>query len=346
MNNEQWSKYKKALTVLSVLVGLVAIPSARSIFKIADLGYRTNMDHAVIQVAPDGPAEKAGLQVGDAIKSIDGIDVKDIKSHLQRPKPKIDDIRAMTVEREGNQKEISLNLTEYPLQYKVHFLLLKVIGLCGIFVYLYVYLKVQSRITFLCLIGGLCMALGHFFQILGIESRALFVVYYIVFSAMLFLGLSLGAYFFLLFPKPKSLLEKKNVKVFLFAPAIACTVFTSMILLLKPAIMGVRNNSLILILNGGAAYYILWIGITVVHTYIRATPQERSQQGLNILFFGTVLVTALVLAPTIAVMVATIEALPGWMFYTLSPIIMPFILATAVLKTEKLRLEDSSNVNE
>ena len=73
----------------------------------------------------------------------------------------------------------------------------------------------------------------------------------------------------------------------------------------------------------------------MVHSYVKATPQERAANGLNFMLLGTVIGLApLVISALIGVIAAKI-VLPGVEFYILTMVLIPFALAQATLKKEK-----------
>ncbi|HEU4324892.1 MAG TPA: PDZ domain-containing protein, partial [Roseiflexaceae bacterium] len=96
----------------------------------ADLGVKAQRGALVASLSDDGPADKAGLEGGDATREINGIDVQVggdlitaidgqpvtsagdvISTVLER---KVGDTVTLTVERDGTEREITVTLGERP----------------------------------------------------------------------------------------------------------------------------------------------------------------------------------------------------------------------------------------
>ncbi len=344
MNNEQWSKHKTGLTVIAVLICLVAIPSAISFFKVPYYGFQTDPGYSIINILSNGPAETAGLKVGDVLKSDNGIDMEDLKSRIQKPQSKIGETVTLMIERDGNPQEVKVNLTGQPLPPKIHWLFINTLGLSMILASLYVYRKVQTPITFICLCCGVLVGCFHF-PIFGINSVTIRLVYDVFMEAIIWCGLGLAAYLFMLFPKPKALLDKKYTKPLLFAPAAISILFLIIVLVFKPDATGALNYSNQVVWSVSRIFYMLWCTIAIIHSYLKATSEERQSYGLHILAVGIVAGITPFLLLLIMGILAPKVILPGQMYYDVPMILIPFAVATAILKTERLKAEDSLKVN-
>jgi membrane-associated protease RseP (regulator of RpoE activity) len=62
-------------------------------------GYVTDGNNTIIRVDAGGPTERAGLKVGDRIRSIDGIPVEDRRIFVQQGRPRIGQATTLVVER-------------------------------------------------------------------------------------------------------------------------------------------------------------------------------------------------------------------------------------------------------
>lgn len=77
-------------------------------------GFAPSPDLTVIKVVPDSPAERAGIKVGDKVKSANGIQVRSMNEMVTKiPAPKIGEKRTYIFEREG--KEFAVDMVAEPL---------------------------------------------------------------------------------------------------------------------------------------------------------------------------------------------------------------------------------------
>jgi hypothetical protein len=78
----------------------------------------------------------------------------------------------------------------------------------------------------------------------------------------------------------------------------------------------------------------------MVHGWMKATPEERGANGLNLMLIGTLLGAAAFILPAIAWLVAPGSMLPGSELYGLAIVLIPLALSQAVVKKEK-RLQEA-----
>ena len=99
------------MAVSSVGVGIKAVTQDLA----EAFGMKTPKGAVITQLDKDGPAEKAGLQVGDILIAVNGQEVKNandipVKISTMRPGTKVD----MTVLRNGKQETVSVTVAETP----------------------------------------------------------------------------------------------------------------------------------------------------------------------------------------------------------------------------------------
>ena len=74
-----------------------------------DAGYNTN-DFKVTKVDAEGPAAQAGMQVGDQLLTINGLDVRDSKAWEEVPRRKVGEVREYVVDRNGEEVTYSVTI--------------------------------------------------------------------------------------------------------------------------------------------------------------------------------------------------------------------------------------------
>jgi predicted metalloprotease with PDZ domain len=81
---------------------------------VGTIGIGASKELTVTLVAHDSPAEKAGVKVGDKLKSVDGIQVKNVQElHATVPPQKVGEKRTFVFERDG--KEFAADMVGEPL---------------------------------------------------------------------------------------------------------------------------------------------------------------------------------------------------------------------------------------
>ena len=93
MGNQDFSRYKGLFMILAVLIGLVAVLGALDMKNVPYSGYYTDGNNTVIRIYPGSPAQKAGFMKGDLMLSNGGIDVKDTRTLIRRPRAEIGETR-------------------------------------------------------------------------------------------------------------------------------------------------------------------------------------------------------------------------------------------------------------
>ncbi len=73
----------------------------------------------------------------------------------------------------------------------------------------------------------------------------------------------------------------------------------------------------------------------MVHSYVKASPEERAVNGLNFMLLGTVIGLAPIIISVLVGVIAPKVVLPGIEFYALTMALIPFAVAQAALKKRK-----------
>ena len=118
------------------------------------------------------------------------------------------------------------------------------------------------------------------------------------------------------------------------SPALLVALFVLFIFIFQPTATSAFN---ILARSLFGLFIVVYFGLALtamIHSYVKASAQERSKYGLNLMLIGvligllpiTIAVLMVVLAPTVV--------LPGSDFYFLTFILIPITLALATMKKE------------
>jgi C-terminal processing protease CtpA/Prc len=101
----------KIAAVLFIIWGILGLMDAKNY---SYSGYSTDGNNKIIQVKEGSPAEAAGMQVGDVIKSYDGISVIDSKAFSKRKRTEIGQTVEIVVDRNGEEQALQVTYTTLP----------------------------------------------------------------------------------------------------------------------------------------------------------------------------------------------------------------------------------------
>jgi hypothetical protein len=336
------AKYKTPFLVIGGLFVIWGILGLVDMGNVTYSGYLTDGNNTVIRVDEGSPAEAAGLQVGDYITSIDGISVEDTRALNRQPRTQVGQTRTLAVEQraatelaageEGPAaREVAITLAGQSGKNTALTWAAFIIGLCFIGFGLFAYTTAPSKSWMLLALTGLCIGLA-FVGGPYIASFTLRAIIGSVVLAIVIIGFAFLAHCMLEFPKAKAILRKAHATKVLYAPAVLMALFFLWLIILEPqgtSTLNVVFNVLV------GIFFVVYFGIALValiHSFVKTTPQERSQYGLNMVLAG-VLVGLLPL--TIAALVGIFAPqviLPGADFYFLTMVLIPITMALAMTR--------------
>ena len=343
MTGSQTARYKTpflALAVLFLIWGALGVIDQR---KVPYSGYITDGNNTVTRVDPGSPADRAGLQVGDNIRSIAGIPVENARALAARPRPAIGETWTLVVDRyatapvtsEASPTTRNVDLTFTGLQAKQKFLVFAatLIGLCFIVFGLWPYMKVPSRsATLLALVGlflGVAFFGGPYLQSYVLRSTA-----FAVLTVLIILSLAFLLHYMIEFPRPKAILARKYTLKAVYVPAILVALFGLFIFIFQPTATSTLNiiaRSLFGLLL--VAYFGLAV-IAMIHSYAKADARQRSAYGLNLMLLGVLVGLLPITVAALVGVIAPRDVLPGADFYFLTLVLIPLALAVATMKKE------------
>ena len=160
--NAHKSKYSSLLLLIGVLFIIWNILGIMDAKNYTYLGYNSDDNYAVNIIEEGSPAESAGLQMGDIIKSTGGILITDSKANSERQRAKIGETREYIVDRNG--EDVTLQLTFAPLIDKDKNLnrVGNIIGLIFILLGLFANFKFKSELSFAFAMFAVCFGFIFF----------------------------------------------------------------------------------------------------------------------------------------------------------------------------------------
>jgi hypothetical protein len=329
-----------AIVAAATVVGLLHVVGALQVREQVYRGYRTGSDRVIIEVTAGGPADRAGLKVGDRLVRIDGIDAADTKALDARPRARVGQAQSIAVDRGGAAVTTQLVLAGLPPMGVVAYLASGLTGLSFLGFGLWAYLHAPRRTSRLLALAGI--GLGAVFTeqpyvasplASAVQESGLIVAGVFGFATLF--------HFTLVFPKESRVLGRKATLPAIYLPAAVFTAARVAAALVARgesggAIALTTNLCLVLVL----AYFLLAV-ISLVQSYVRATLAERAASGLDVLVFCLVLGLA-PMVPTASHLVAPDVVFPGSDYYDLTWVLVPFAMARATILHARNSTADST----
>jgi len=217
-------------------------------------------------------------------------------------------------------------------------LLNEFIGFCFLASGLWVYLKVQTRTTTLFATAALFEAF-HIIGSVDIPWRPLSELFICVANVIVTTIPAIWLHFLLVFPKPKAVLEKRNMMFVLYGPAVLLALFNYTTRCINEFVLEARNDFSYILAGLLSQYFeTVYLGViawAIIHSCVAASSEERSSHGLNFMLLGLIIG----ITPRIIVFIFSVYApetrLPGVEYYSLTAVLIPFSVAQAVLKKER-----------
>ncbi|KPK82540.1 MAG: hypothetical protein AMS25_02000 [Gemmatimonas sp. SM23_52] len=339
------ARYRTPFLVVAVLFILWGIFGAADLPNIPYVGYLTDGNNTVVQVEPGSPAQLAGMQVGDYITSIAGIPVEDSRALARLPRPQVGDTRTLVVEQRAEtelaaapgrppSRSVELTYLAQPGRDLTLGIAGVFIGLCFVVFGLGAYMRVPTRSATLLALTGLCLGVA-FFAGPYLQSFTLRTIAAAIQLVIIIFGFAFLLHFMLEFPQTKAILAKAHMTKLLYAPALLMAIFALFLIILQPAATSTLN---VLARSLFGLFVVVYFGLALwamIHSYVKASPRQRSGYGLNFMLVGVIIgLLPITIAALIGVFAPRV-VLPGYNFYFLTLVLIPFALAAAVIKSER-----------
>jgi PDZ domain len=329
-----YARYKTLFYLLAAVVFIWGVLGTLDIRNTPFSGYVLSPDRVVTLVRVNSPAAAAGVKVGDTVTKINGIAVADFGSLIAQPRPAINSSGSVSVKRGAAEETLTLNYGSQPMVDLVAgFGAATLTGLAFLILGLLVYLKNPTRLTAmfcsLSLVFAVVLFNTPYFASSVLRRLVLAATFFMV--AMLF---AVVLDYCLSFPATKRIIARRAwLRQAIYVVAGAFGVMVATIFITTPVMTPVRSMLLSVAFGIVFGGYILLSVIAVVHSYIKASAQERSAKGLNLMLLGMLIGFGPIL---LSILVHTLSPhmgdLPGERFYSISLLAIPIGLAMALMK--------------
>ncbi len=281
--SENTSKYGMLINIVAVLFiiwGILGIMDAKNY---TQSGYSTGDDWTVLNIEEGGPAEAAGMQVGDVVKSTGGIAVTDAKALSERERASVGETREIIVERDG--EEVSLQLTYAALsdEDRTNNLIGSLIGILFVLAGAYSNFKHKSALSGAYAIFAICFGflfLGGPYLGTGLFSTLINILS----TAVVLFSFTALAIYMLKYP-PESTYNGKLI----YAPMF---IILAIIVILEVTQMdnsATLNMVMRLLFGAFIISYFLISLITLIRKYNKADADQKSSRGLTLMLIGTII---------------------------------------------------------
>jgi hypothetical protein len=340
METLELSRYRKPLLVVAVVLVAWGVLGALDIRNQTYTGYVTDGNNTITQVTDGSPADAAGLQTGDYIRSIGGIAVEDLAAAVQRARPAINEVRTFEVARGGQVLSFDLAYAALPMSNALVRYGAVLVGFLFLVCSVWAFLTVPTKRTMLLSVLGIAFATG----LMGgpyFSSADVRTAVGVVILLMIIVGFAVLTHFLLVFPKTKRILERRKMAWVVYAPAALVGCLSVWFLVAQPAATSAVNVFFRALF---ALFVVLYFGtslIALIHSYVKADAQDRVASGLNLLLVGAVVGLGPSLVISLVGLVAPQVVVPGAQFLPLGIGVLPVTLALAAVRGERrARLSD------
>ena len=332
--------FRWVIVAAAAVVGLLHVVGALQVREQVYRGYRSIDEGVIVSVDPGGPADRAGLRVGDRLIRIDGIAAGDTKALEARPRVRPGHPQSIIVDRGGSTVETQLVLAGLPPLGVVAYLASGLTGLSFLAFGLWAYLHAPRRTSRLLALAGIGLGAAFTEQpyvaspfASALQESGLIVAGVFGFAALL--------HFTLVFPEKTRILGRRSTLPAIYAPAAIASVGRLAATLVQRGEPGgvvalTTTWSLVLVLT----YFLLAV-VALIRSCFRATPFERAASGLNVLVACLVLGLAPMI-PTAVYLVAPGVVFPGSDYYDLTWVLIPFALARATVLQARRELSGTA----
>lgn len=291
-------------------------------------GYQTNDDNGIVYVEPGSPAETAGMQIGDIIKTNGGIDADNYKELSKRDRPKAGDVRAYVVERNGEDVSIELTFTGLSEKDKSLNMVAFIIGLLFILIGLWSYYKFKTTLSYAFAIFTITFGF-IFMNGPYIAPGLLDNLVNSVDTAIVFFSFAFLLNYLLQYPP-----ESKPQKL-LYLPAILAALVSLGLNFLQPDGSGMLNKSIRIFFALVIIFYFLSSLVTFIKKYMRSSAEERNTKGLTMMLLGTLIgLLPILIYFTMGTLSPGIQ-LPGDDYIFITFLAIPLFFTLALSKVSK-----------
>ena len=300
----------------------------------------------VVRVAPDGPADRAGLRAGDRILTLGGIPMADLGTLWRQPRTEIGGIQLLVVERTDEAtgatttENVEITYSRLPAGTQTSAIVSAVIGLAFLLSGILVFLKATSTPSLLFAIVGFGFA-GILLPNPYIGAYGLRIFTENLFFVALIAAFASLLHLLLIFPRRKRVMEKKNAGKLIYLPVAVYGLFGIIHIIAGLPVTRLRHPAELVVLGLVLLGYLILSLVALFHSFVTAAPQERAEEGLNFMLAG-VLIGLLPLPLLMVAGMVVGRDFPGGDFVVLTLVLIPISFGLALLRGARVSLQPTA----
>lgn len=291
-----------------------------------EAGFDLDNKHTVTYVDAEGPAAKAGLEVGDQVLEIAGYAVEDARSLAHLPRMNAGDMREFTVLRDGAEQTMAIVYRAISEHQVAAGRAVAVVGFCFLmFPLLALYRRSNDATRILAVMGtGLSLYFLPGPDMADASMGALMTTISLLFS---WVGMAALLQFLLIFPHRRPFMEQAHARSVLYLPVVALWLGLAWRLLFTPTSSTALNTITSVSIAVVEMAYLLFALLAILRNYHETDLLQRRQGALTLMLWGTLLGVLPALLALLAKTFSPQSVLPGQDFYVLSLILIPLLWA-------------------
>jgi hypothetical protein len=328
MNHTSRPKHANLFIGAAVIIVVLGVLSAIGAPSRTYTGFGMDGMHRVNMVEAGSPAARAGIQVGDILRSLNGVLIAEAPFSTGTAH-----WHDLTFDRGG--QAVSLVIAPAPLTARRLYLSLvaTLFGLCFVGFPLWAYLAAPGRPATLLALFGLTFGA----TILGTPTVPPGTASFLLFELMwtfAFLGTAAFLHVLLAFPPPAGFLTRPWSTKILYAPVVAVVLTQGLVIALHVRFQAQALGDSMILFFG--VYFLATI-VGLVWRYATARAAMRTTHGLGLILVSTAIVVALFIAyPVVTSFWPAIATLPGWppweSYYLGAAAIIPIAYSIAAVR--------------
>ena len=296
-------------------------------------GFSSN-NNEITKVEAGGPAEAAGMKVGDRILKNGGIDVDNSKALSERDRPAIGENRTYTVDRDGEEMDLELTFDAQSAKDRNLNMIGTILGFFFIIIGLLTFRKLKNNLSYayalFAVLFGFLFTNGPYIAAGTLSNIVNSIDGTLAFMAFAFMTIFVYKYP----PKSKAIASEGGYRR-MFYPAIITILFLWYLNIFQPDNNPTLNTAIQLIVAVTIIFYFGAALVVLIRKYAKATQEDRSALGLNYMLYGVVLGLLPILISFTLAQVAPKLIIPGNDYVFLTFVFIPIFFTMALKQQAK-----------
>jgi len=317
----------KIAAVLFIIWGILGLMDAKNY---SYSGYSTDGNNKITQVREGSPAEAAGMQVGDVMKSYDGITMTDSKAFSKRKRTEIGQTVEIVIDRNGEEHALQVTYTEQPDKNSSLNIAAFIMGLLFIILGLYVDSKKKTALSYAFAVFGVLFGF-IWFNGPYINPGFLRELVNSIDITIIMFGFVALARFILQYPPESSFFNGGNSR-WTYVPAVVIVVVVWILNFVQPDSTSTLNVTINMLFFAVVVFYFGLALITLIRKYSKADGETRKSLALNHMLLGAVLGLLPFLIVYTINRISPTTIVPGNDYLFLTFAFIPIFFSVALLK--------------